>query len=206
MATAANVAANRANSTLSTGPADTSRTRFNGLTHGLTSRQTVIRGEDQQEFDEFSARLLQDLEPGSAVERVLADRIVAASWRLKRFARVESAFFNNRIDVFLKESPDSDADSAVANLFTDPAEMARLRLFLRYQTTVQREYDTAIREYKKAKSERMRESSEKAYRETVLAAPAPKEQAASRLEPVVGIGFASQASTLRGDAHHQQRK
>ena len=75
---AARQTANRANATLSTGPADTYRTRFNGLDHGLTSKQTVIRGEDQNEYDTFTANLRNQLAPGSPTENVLADRIVAA--------------------------------------------------------------------------------------------------------------------------------
>src|SRR5690349_9091485 len=105
-ASVAKITANRANATLSTGPADTSRSRFNGLTHGLTSKQTIVRGEDQNEYDAFAAKLLRELAPGSATEAVLADRIVAAAWRLRRFARVESAFFNNRIDAFMDENPE----------------------------------------------------------------------------------------------------
>ena len=41
----AKLAANRANARHSTGPADTSRTRLNGLQHGLTSSQTVIQAK-----------------------------------------------------------------------------------------------------------------------------------------------------------------
>jgi hypothetical protein len=188
--TDAKLAANRANALLSTGPADTSRTRFNGLAHGLTSKQTVIRGEDQQEYDAWSARLLQDLAPGSPAEAVLADRVIAAAWRLKRFTRVESAFFNERIDASLKDNPQSDPDFALANLFTDPAEMARMRLFLRYQTSVQREYDKASRELQQAKAERVRQSHENAYRDIVLTTPGnpPKAMAASNL------GFAPHAA------------
>src|SRR5438105_711382 len=75
-ASAAKLAANRANATYSTGPADTSRTRFNGLTHGLTSKQTVIRGEDQQEYDTFNSNLRRQLAPASPTENVLADRVI----------------------------------------------------------------------------------------------------------------------------------
>ena len=190
--TAAKLAANRANATHSTGPADTSRTRFNGLAHGLTSKQTVIRGEDQQEFDAFQAKMLRDLTPASAVESVLADRIVTAAWRLKRFARVEASFFNNRIDAFLDANPDSDPDAALANLFTDPAETARMRLFLRYQTTVQREYDTAVRELRKAKKERAKQCFEDAYRDNLLATPAPQPTIPTTTTTSASIGFASQ--------------
>jgi hypothetical protein len=155
MASKAQIHANRANATHSTGPADTSRTRFNGLAHGLTSKQTVIRGENQAEYDAFAAGLRENLAPVSAVESLLADRVVAAAWRLQRFTRVETAFFNSRIDAILEASPGSDPDSALSALFTEPAEMARMRLFMRYQSSVQREYDTAMRELRKAKAERL---------------------------------------------------
>jgi hypothetical protein len=193
--TAAKLEANRANALRSTGPADTSRTRFNGITHGLTSKQTVIRGEDQQEYDTWSAELLQDLNPGSPAEAVLADRIVAAAWRLKRFTRVESAFFNDRIDAYLKDNPQSDPDAALANLFTDEAEIARMRLFLRYQTSVQREYDTATRELHKARAERIRQSQENAYKEVLLSTPVPRVAPPSMTAPAAN-GFASQPVLL----------
>ena len=185
MSSAAKQAANRANATLSTGPADTCRTRFNGLAHGLTSKQTVIRGEDQQEYETFHANLLRDLAPGSPTESVLAERIIAAAWRLKRFTRVEAAFFNSRIDAFLEDNPDGDPDSALANLFIDPAETARMRLFLRYQTSVQREYDKATREFQKAKAERISHTLENTWADTLFAsAPEPP------------VGFASRPPTL----------
>jgi hypothetical protein len=143
---AAKIIANRVNATNSTGPADTSRTRFNGLAHGLTSKQTVIPGESQQEYERFAAALRKDVKPGSAVENVLMDRLIAAAWRLQRFARVESAFLTNRIDAYMEAHPESDPDAAMANLFIDPAETAKMRLFMRYQTAVQREYDKAFKE------------------------------------------------------------
>src|SRR4051794_5731321 len=78
------LAANRANAQHSTGPKDTMKTRFNGVRHGLTSKQTVIPGECQQEYDEFQARFLRDLNPQSEIERTMAERTIAAAWRLKR--------------------------------------------------------------------------------------------------------------------------
>jgi hypothetical protein len=155
MASAQQIRANQANARLSTGPDDTSRTRFNGLQHGLTSKQTVISGENQAEYDDFYRTLVAELGPVSETERLLADRIVAAAWRLRRFVRIEAAFFNNRIEAFLEANPAGDPDAALANLFTDPAEARRMRLFLRYQTAVQREYDTAVRLLEKARKERV---------------------------------------------------
>lgn len=173
MSSAAKAFANRANAAHSTGPADTSRTRFNGLAHGLTSKQLVIPGESQADYETFAAAIRRDLRPGSAIENVLADRIVAAAWRLQRFTRIEGAFFNSRIDAFCKENPEADPDFALANLFTDPAETARMRLFLRYQTAVQREYDKAVSEFRKAQQDNRENSLERAYSDSIGFASQP---------------------------------
>ena len=160
--TAARMTANRENAQHSTGPQDTARTRFNGVQHGLTSKQTVIPGESQHEYDEFREEFLSDLNPQSAIERTLADRAIAAAWRLKRFQGVESAFFNDCVSAFLNDNPDADPAAAMANLFIDPVETKKMSLFLRYQTAVQREYDKAISEFKKARAEREKEQFEQA--------------------------------------------
>jgi hypothetical protein len=196
-ASPAKLAANRANSTLSTGPADTSRTRFNGLSHGLTSKQTVIRGEDQQEYDKFEANFRKQLAPVGETETLLVDRLIAAAWRLKRFTRIETSFFNNRIDAIQEDNPDLDPDAALAILFTDPAEMARMRLFLRYQTSVQREYDKAMREFEKAKAERPEYNNERNYMELILSGAVPQPPAAKpelAAAASAGVGFASQTT------------
>lgn len=185
MASAAQIRANRANATLSTGPADTSRTRLNGLAHGLTSKQTVIRGESQKEYDTFRADLLKNLTPKSPVECVLAERVIAAAWRLKRFVRIETSFFNDRIDAFLEDNPDRNSDSALASLFTDPAQMSRMRLFLRYQTAVQREYDTAMRELKLAKRAQME------YERFVAAMAIPEIVDSKQETPVGFVSYSS---------------
>jgi hypothetical protein len=161
-ASAQQIRANRANAQLSTGPSDTSRTKFNGARHGLTSRQTVIPGEDPTEYALFAAGLTAELDPQSEIERLVAERMVAAAWRLRRFTRMETAFFNNRIEAFLEQQPGADPDFALANLFADPAESQRMRLFLRYQTAVQREFDTAQKQYEKARRDRQRQALERA--------------------------------------------
>lgn len=187
--TAAKLAANRNNARSSTGPNDTQRTRFNGMQHGLTSRQNVIPGESQQEYDAYHQKFLADLNPQSSLETALAERTIAAAWRMQRFQRVEAAFFNNRMDAFLGENPDADPDSALANLFVDPAETARFRLFLRYQNSVLREFDKALSEFKNAKAEREQNEMDAAIQNSVSSVETPvKTEAAS------AVGFASQAA------------
>jgi hypothetical protein len=190
MASPAQITANRVNATRSTGPADTSKTRFNGVAHGLTSKQTVIAGESQQEYDTFATKLRKDLAPRSAVENVLVDRVIAAAWRMKRFERAETSFFNNRIEAYLQANPASDPDSALATLFTDPAEMARMRLFLRYQTATHREYDKAYKELKAAQVERSKKDREK----MALGILDVYEEESALSASQTSVGFASQSA------------
>ena len=192
MASAQQVRANRANAQLSTGPADTSRTRFNGAQHGLTSRQTVIPGESQAEYDAFHSTLTKQLGPGSETEKLLADRIAVAAWRLRRFARIEAAFFNNRIDAYLETHPEQNPDAALANLFSDPVEAQKMRLFLRYQTAVQREYDTAMRLLDKARKERAQQEFMQAAAVSAEAPSVEPSQITQTHPANPQIGFASQ--------------
>jgi hypothetical protein len=188
---AARLAANRANAQMSTGPQNTERTRFNGISHGLTGKQTVIPGESLHQFEAFRETFVAELDPKSIIETTLAERIVAAAWRWKRFNRVEDAFYTDRVNAYCDEHPDADPIAGIANLFVDPVETARMKLFLRYQTSVQREYDKAVTEFRKAQTARERALFDKALAETIR----PEEQPAPRPEiPSAAIGFASQTS------------
>jgi len=96
MATAAQVEANRSNAQKSTGPRTPEGKETaaqNALKHGLFAREGVIRGEDEEEFEEHRERLLGQLNPVGPLEEILADRIVDLSWRLKRAVQDQSEAF-----------------------------------------------------------------------------------------------------------------
>ena len=87
MATREQIEANRRNARLSTGPKDTSRTRFNGLKHGLRSEQGVLPGESRDEFDAERDGWFGDWRPMTHTRAVLVERAAVASWRLRRAVR-----------------------------------------------------------------------------------------------------------------------
>ncbi len=65
-------------------------------------------GRDRRCLCDFRASFLSDLKPHPALEQTLADRLIMAAWRLKRFQRMEGAFYSNRVDDFLKEHPEAN--------------------------------------------------------------------------------------------------
>ena len=92
------LAANRANAKKSTGPrteAGKSRSRLNSWKHGLTAKEITSVGESPRKFDAFRAELWEQLQPAAGLESVLADRLAAHAWRLRRVPGLEARCFAN---------------------------------------------------------------------------------------------------------------
>jgi len=93
MATEAQIRANRRNAQKSTGPRTSegkAAVSQNAIQHGLSARQDVITSESQDDYRLYRERMLAELAPASPMESMLAERIVALSWRLKRVFRIQN--------------------------------------------------------------------------------------------------------------------
>lgn len=83
---------NRKNALASTGPKSLAGKRNasqNNLRHGLRSRNTVIPGESEQEFETFQESVARDLNATTSTERALSQLVASNMWRLARGARYE---------------------------------------------------------------------------------------------------------------------
>ena len=93
MATKNQLIANRQNAKNSTGPKTTQGKAIaskNSLTHGLTAKKDVIFSESQTDFDLYRQNYLEELRPQGRVESMLAERLIALSWRLKRVNTIQN--------------------------------------------------------------------------------------------------------------------
>ena len=84
--------ANRKNALKSTGPKTPegkARSAMNALKHGILSRKLLLPDEDQAAFEEFRTSLMGRLDFEGEMEALLADRVVAAAWRLRRMQAAE---------------------------------------------------------------------------------------------------------------------
>ena len=70
----------------------------NAIKHGLLAREVVMDFEDRDEFEAFQEGLLADLAPEGEAEVLLADRIVAAAWRLRRLGRLEREMLQENLE------------------------------------------------------------------------------------------------------------
>ncbi len=204
--TAAKLAANRANAQASTGPrtdAGKAASSANSTRHGLSSERLIMPGEDPAAYAALRETFLRDLKPATGLEHTLAEKVAETHWRLQRVYRLETSFFANRIDAITAENPQQAPDDALAQLFIDPKEMARMRLFLRYLGAAERAYNKALADFRTAQTERRKRQREDALAESWLAsqtAPQPEPTVANTEAPATD-GFVPYAASAAMSAN-----
>jgi hypothetical protein len=133
MLTEKQLAANRANAQLSTGPKTEEgkrRSSLNARRHNLTGQVTAMTEEDRIAHNAFSEALIKSMAPEGALELQLAQRIATDSWRLNRSSAIEDNIFalgftdhGNQINA---EHPELHAALTAARTFTREAKSIEL--------------------------------------------------------------------------------
>jgi hypothetical protein len=184
------LAANRANAALSTGPrtqegkAASSR---NSLSHGLCStRLVVFLWESQSDLDHLRAAFHARFLPLDRSETELVDRLVDSTWRRKRVLAIESTLFDldisNNEPAFAGRFPNDPEDGILrmAIAFRDKHGEGSALAIQRYLTSVECSYTRASRELERIQKERFNCLSaaeiQAAAEEVALAAEAAAEE------------------------------
>jgi len=133
-ATRKQLTANRKNAKKSTGPKTPqgkAKSSANALKHGLCAlspENVVIPGEDPAEFEAFQREILNDLRPGEAAERLLAERIALAQWRLRRAAKYEGQLVEASLATVRRQQASKDKWRKTREEPADPHEQAALEI------------------------------------------------------------------------------
>ncbi len=85
--------------------------RFNAMKHGILSRLAVLAHEDQAEFSDLLAALLDEHQPAGMTERHLIEELATIIWRKRRVLLAEGAKINEGLKSTLS-SPKSVMPSA----------------------------------------------------------------------------------------------
>ena len=88
--------ANRQNAQKSTGPKTPEgreAVRFNALTYGLRTRQTIIPTENAKEYSDLWDELDAEWQPQTRTERLYMETMVTSQWLLKRIAESEQHIY-----------------------------------------------------------------------------------------------------------------
>jgi len=106
MATEKQIQASRANGAKSRGPVGFQGKRTssrNSLRHGMLARTVVLEGESKDRFNELCKSLTDELEPRTAIENLLVQKMAVAHWRQMRFWNIEKAAMDHEVG---KQSPE----------------------------------------------------------------------------------------------------
>jgi hypothetical protein len=92
---------------------------LSAVTHGLTAKTVVLQNESQEDYNVELLNYLDHFRPQGMLEQHLVRQLAAASWRLTRYAAVESGVFNEKMRVqsnwLDKERPNIQDCQRVAN-------------------------------------------------------------------------------------------
>jgi len=151
MASTEQIAANRTNSSKSTGPCTETGKRAaagNALKWGVFSAQVLLPDEDGGLFQEFARQTLAGLQPAGALETMLADAIVASLWRWRRLHAVESGLLQM---YRVYEGQDRGVATAFAH---DASQMDCLGRLARYETALERRFLRLLHELQRLQAAR----------------------------------------------------
>ena len=115
----AQLAANRANAQLSTGPrseAGRLRSSQNAVKSALTGRTVLLPTDDRDEYARFLADFEEQLKPVGQLECELVQIIVDCHWRLRRIQELEHALYahgHEQFESVFEDCPESERRSRI---------------------------------------------------------------------------------------------
>jgi hypothetical protein len=138
MSTPAQIAANQKNSQLSTGPKSEegkAASSKNNFRHGFTGAFAILPWEKQEDFNTLLDELRAEHQPATITETLLVERMAQSYWLSQRAIKLQ------QISCFHDE--------------TDSAEREKkLALYLRYQTTHDRNFHKSLNDLLKLRAEK----------------------------------------------------
>lgn len=142
MSTAAQLAANQANSKFSTGPqteAGKSASSRNSFRHGLSGAFVIRPSENAEHYDQLLDGLRDEHQPANPTEALLVERMAQHWWLAQRAISMQELCFHEK---------------ALMVLNGNEKEFA---LYLRYQTTNERAFHKCLDEFRKLRADKARE-------------------------------------------------
>jgi hypothetical protein len=152
MATLSQIEANRRNARHSTGPRTPegkAASSMNALKSGIDAESSVIPGEDAAALAALTERFYQDCQPQTIIESTLVDNIIRASWRLRRFDRIDAELLIYKIEDTNYPSPNAPVGKAFDH---SSSTQSRLQRRINDTSRLQRE---AIKDLQRIQSERL---------------------------------------------------
>ena len=160
MSSDAQIAANRKNAELSTGPTtETGKaiSSHNAIKTGLTGRTVLLPTDDREAFDHHVARFLAEWKPATDAEKALVHSLANTEWRLLRIPTLESGIYaigRRKLAEAFSDEPDPQVRAVMieAQIFlTHGKDLSNLAL---QESRLRRRYQTDLADLKEMQRQR----------------------------------------------------
>lgn len=168
------LAANRRNALLSTGPRTEdgkNASRLNALRHALTGQIDVTTPEEKDARDKFFEGIVASLAPENAIEHQIAHSIADGHWRLNRASSIENNIFTLAcsFEDSSDEAANPEVDKALGAARVFIADPHRFQLLTIYEQRIHRKMSRDLNRLAELQANRRAlEAARKAQREQAL--------------------------------------
>jgi hypothetical protein len=138
-------------------PEGKARSSANSRRHGLTA-SVLLEGESDEHFQLLLADFMDQFQPQTGVETDLVEVMAISRWRLRRLLGIETNLFELEMVHRRKEIKAEkviDLEGRLAFVFKELSDMGNsLTLLLRYEGSLNRSYDKALKHLRELQSNR----------------------------------------------------
>ena len=156
---AARLAANRANATLSTGPRTAegkAQSSINALKTALTGRTVLLPSDDAAAYEQYVDRFVREFQPVGVSEFELVQSIADTNWRLRRIPTLEFALYARGRSQFAEKfvAEPADVQAGMIELETYLVYEKQFRNLQLQETRLRRQRDKDLADLREAQQER----------------------------------------------------
>lgn len=130
--------------------------KYNAIKHGLLSQEVLLSDEDENAIIELGKKMRSELKPMGEIELLLVDRIIANTWRLKRFLKVESTAMEWQRQYEIKEASHycTTQEQIERKAVKEMVANDDTEKLLRYEATIERSIYKALHELQRIQAAR----------------------------------------------------
>jgi len=161
MSSQAQIDANRLNAQKSTGPRTPegrAAVRLNGVTHGLTAKTLVLKGESEDDFKALFESLEAEHQPTTPTEETLVADLAMATWRRRRLYNMEAGYYNVRLKELSVYADSKKLDDSCRLGMVADSNSNTMALIGRQEARLERSYYKALHELQRLRAERERQA------------------------------------------------
>jgi hypothetical protein len=115
----------------------------NSLRHGMLSQTVVLEGESKELFEQLLTSITAELQPRTAIETGLIERMAIAHWRQMRTWAVQKASLD--LEMARPENASGSKPARFATVFKNLSDNSNLlNLVSRYESSFERSYYRAL--------------------------------------------------------------